>query len=531
MLAMALRTRTIGLPLALLSGALLGLSFPRYGHPAVAWIALAPLLVALCEGTMARAFGLGVAAGVVYFTGTLYWIVRVMAVYGGLPVWVAVLVDAALILFLALFPGIFAMVVRRATVAFGDMALAAAPLAWVATELGRTYLFGGFPWVLLGYSQVTVLPVAQLASVFGVYGISALVASVSAGLAIAARESSTPMVRATAGRRRPAGEWRRTARAYGPAAFAVLLVFAVAVWGSRRVAASEWTRAGDPIRVGLVQGNVDQSIKWDPSSATAIFAEYLRLTRQAIGEGAQVVLWPESSIPFRLEEDREAAEELRTIARQARVPVLVGSDQIERGSPMKLYNAAFLIEPDGTTGGVYRKIHLVPFGEYVPLKQVFFFAGHLVDAVSDFSPGQAISLLPVDGHLLSTAICYEIVYPNLVRQFVVNGSELLSTITNDAWFGDSSAPYQHFQQASMRAIEEGRYLVRAANTGISGIVDPYGRVVAESRLYEETVMVGTARFLHASTFYQRHGDIFAYAATVATLVLLLQSRTWRLSRN
>jgi apolipoprotein N-acyltransferase len=530
---MPLRSRTRGgAALAVLSGVLLAFSFPHYGHPAVAWIALVPLLVALAEGSLLRAFGLGVTTGAVYFAGTLYWISRVMVLYGDLPSAVALVINAALVAYLALFVAIFALVVRRSVIAFGPSALMAAPFVWVATELGRTYIFTGFPWVLLGYSQATVLPVAQLASIFGVYGVSALVASVSAGLAIVALRQEQ---RGQAGRARRAGQaaWSgqaaRVGRVYGPAIAAIALVLAVAAWGSWRAAKSEWTKIGDPIRVGLVQGNVDQALKMDTTAAaSSIFADYLRLTREAIREGADIVLWPESSIPFRMDEDRAAAEELRTIARQARVPILVGSDQIDRTvNPPRLYNSAFMIEADGTTGGVYRKIHLVPFGEYVPLQKVFFFAGHLVDAVSDFSPGTEAALLPVNGHLISTSICYEVVYPDLVRQFVAHGSELLTTITNDAWFGASSAPYQHFEQASMRAIEEGRYLVRSANTGISGIVDPYGRVLAASPIYEQKVIVGEARFLKTTTFYERHGDIFAYASAVITLLLLLQSRAWR----
>ena len=472
-----------------------------------------PLLVTLQRRSLQHAFALGLVTGAVYFTGTIYWITRVMVMYGNLQLWVAVLVNAALIAYLALFPALFAVVIRRSIVAFGPRALLAAPLVWVATELGRTYLFTGFPWVLLGYSQVTVLPIAQLASVCGVYGVSALVAMMSGALAFAS-------VRWTEAR-------RRKRQGYGP--FVPALIVVVAVWGGQRVAASDLTRAGDPVRVGLIQGNVDQAQKWDAASASAIFAEYLRMTREAINQGAEVVLWPESSTPFVFEEGRLEADQLRTLAREARVPILVGSDQIERGTPTKYYNAAFLVQADGFTGGVYRKMHLVPFGEYVPLKSVFFFAGRLVEAVSDFSPGDSAILLPVKGHLMSTAICYEIVYPDLVRQFVRNGSELLATITNDAWFGDTSAPYQHFAQASMRAIEEGRYLVRSANTGISGIVDPYGRVVGESRIYEPAVLVGEARFLRASTIYSRFGDLFAYASAVITLAMLLQSRTWRLS--
>jgi apolipoprotein N-acyltransferase len=307
------------------------------------------------------------------------------------------------------------------------------------------------------------------------------------------------------------------------------MVLVVAVWGSRRAATAAWTREGEPIRVGLIQGNVDQGEKWDATRAAAIFQDYLRLTRQSLGEGAQLVLWPESSTPFYFEEDQAAADQVRTLARQARVPILVGSDQIEwrvdngRRVPSKFFNAAFLVRADGSTAAVYRKMHLVPFGEYVPLKRLLFFAAPLVEAVSDFSEGEKPELLPLDGHRISTAICYEIVYPNLVRQFVAGGSELLTTITNDAWFGETSAPYQHFEQASMRAIEEGRYLVRSANTGVSGIVDPYGRVLERTAIYQQAVLVGEARFLRTSTFYSRHGDVLAYASMLATLLLVVAS--------
>jgi apolipoprotein N-acyltransferase len=251
------------------------------------------------------------------------------------------------------------------------------------------------------------------------------------------------------------------------------------------------------------------------------------MTRQAIREGAEFAIWPESSTPFRFEDDLLGAARIRALAQQARVPILFGSDQFvpgAHGAPMTFYNSAFLVTPDGTTGGVYRKMHLVPFGEYVPVKHLLFFAAPLVQAVSDFSAGDDAVLLPVAGHLISTAICYEVVYPDLVRQFVTGGSEMLTTITNDAWFGPTSAPYQHFEQASMRAIEMGRYLVRSANTGVSGIVDPYGRVVVRTAIFQRAVVVGQARFLRTSTFYARHGDILAYASVLVTVVLLVFAR-------
>ena len=431
-----------------------------------------------------------------------------MVVYGGLEWFVALLVNAALVAYLALFPAFFAVVLRRITMRFGPMALMTAPLVWIATELGRTYLLTGFPWVLLGYSQASVLPIAQLASVFGVYGVSALVVLVNAGFA--SLGASPP----------EGGHYGRII----PLATSLATVALVALWGASRLSSSTLTREGDPIRVGLIQGNVAQTEKWDPARGPSIFADYLRLTEQAIADGAQIVIWPEASTPFFFELETAKADQIRAIARGARVPILVGSDQVERGAMDRYFNSAFLLGPDGTTAAIYRKMHLVPFGEYVPLQKLLFFAERLVVAAGDFSAGDEETLFPVAGHHMSTAICYEIIYPDLVRRFASAGSELLSTITNDAWFGQTSAPYQHFAQASMRAIENGRYLVRSANTGISGVVDPYGRPLAQSRIFEQAVIVREVRFLRTSTLYTRIGDVLAYASAIVSLAMLVLAR-------
>jgi apolipoprotein N-acyltransferase len=458
--------------------------------------------------TLRAGFVLGFLTGLIYFTGTLYWITHVMTTYGNLPAAVAVPINVLLIAYLALFPALFGLLSVRLIQQFGGGGLLLTPMVWVATEVGRTKLLTGFPWVLLGYSQTTVLPIAQAASAAGVYGVSLLVSAVSAAIAAAfvprPRHSHASSVRSR----------------LAPLAIVALMVIATAAWGSRRIASRPWTREGEPIRVGLVQGNVDQAVKWDPASAARIFRDYIGYTRRAIFEGAQLVLWPESSTPFMFEEDPAGAMQLRRLAQQAKVTLLFGSDQIERGTPLRYYNSAFVIRPDGTTAGVYRKMHLVPFGEYVPFQRLLFFAAPLTEQVGTFSPGTRPELLPVDGHRASVAICYEVIYPALVRTFVTEGSELLTTITNDAWFGTTSAPYQHFEQAAMRAIETGRYLVRAANTGISGIVDPYGRVLSQTRLFQPAVVTGDARFLRTSTFYVRHGDVVAYGAVLVSFVLL-----------
>jgi apolipoprotein N-acyltransferase len=425
---------------------------------------------------------------------------------------VAVLVGALLMAYLALFVGVAAWVVAAGARAIGARALLLAPAAWVAGELGRTYVWSGFPWALLGYSQVTVLPIAQTASLVGVYGLSMLLALTSGALAYAL-----------------VTERRR----FVPLASVVALIAVLAIWGTWRIRDGALTRAGAPIRVGVVQGNISQEDKWAGSLRDAIMKRYIDLSRAALAEDAQFVLWPESSLPFYFELDPPGAAPIRRLAREGRAAFLIGSDQIEQvrlvpGQPPpaereRYYNAAFLVQPDGLTGGVYRKMHLVPFGEYVPLKDVLFFVGPLVEAVSDFSPGDTLSTLHVAGHRASTAICYEVVYPRLIAQFVDRGSELLTTITNDAWFGTSSAAYQHWDQAAMRSIEQGRYLARAANTGISGFVDPYGRVLARTALFEPAVQVREVRFITERTIYGRIGDSVAYAGLVIAMLTVAGS--------
>jgi len=477
----------------------------------VAWIALTPLLIAVVSlaptpgrGAL-RSFGLGLMTGVVYFAGTIYWTGGVMAQYGGLGLPVAALVAGLLVAYLALFPAFFALALHVATRKFGARALLLAPALWTATEYGRLTIFGGFPWVLLGYSQVTVLPVAQLAAVTGVFGLSWLVTMVSSAAAHATLA--------------------RDSRRWSPLAATVAVVSLVAVFGWWRLSDNRLTTTGRPLRVGLIQGNVPQDDKWEPARAADIFGRYLRLTRQAVGQGAELVIWPESATPFYFGPDPET-EVLRSVARESGISMLVGSDLWERtrGGPPKIYNAAFMIGRDGSTAGVYRKVHLVPFGEYVPMKDVLFFAAPLVQAVSDFSPGTTVVTLPIPAGSVSTAICYEVVYPSLIRDGVVAGSQLLTTITNDAWFGRSSAPWQHFAMASMRAIEEGRYLVRAANTGVSGMVDPYGRVRLASDLFVEGAWVVDARLLDDRTTYSRTGDLVAWLSVALLVAVVLPVR-------
>jgi len=439
-----------------------------------------------------------------------------MTTFGGLPTAGAVFAAGLLVAYLSLFPGVFALVVNRLHRRIGDRALMLAPCIWVTTELGRQYVWDGFPWALLGYSQVTTLPIAQFASVVGVYGLSGLLVLVSTAAAYVLVD--------------------RTSKRWRVALVTAALIVAIGMWGELRLRSSSLLSRGTPVRVAVLQGNIEQDEKWNPANREAIMARYLSMTRAVLAQGATFIMWPESATPLPFEQDILGGSAIRRLAVESRATFLIGSDQVE---PIKTaapsekiqsrsYNAAFLVKPDGTVGAVYRKMHLVPFGEYVPLQSVFFFAGPIIGAVAEFSsftPGEVPVLLPVGDHIASTAICYEVIYPDLIRRFVRDGSELLTTITNDAWYGRSSAAYQHWDQASMRAIEEGRYLARAANTGISGFVDPYGRIIEKTQLFVQASVVRDIRFISDRTVYSRIGDLVAWLSLVVTVAALLV--TWR----
>jgi len=476
-------------------------------------VSLTPLLVAVAMNaaqgrSLWRHFRLGAATGVVYFCGTLYWLAQVMATFGDLHPAVAGLLAFGLAAYLSVFVGAFSCLAGLSVRTWGARGIWLAPAFWVATEWLRAWLGAAFPWVLLGSSQTPVLPVAQLASVTGVYGLSALVALVGTAAAALAI-------------RRDGGTWRKVL-------MTVLLLVAVATWGAWRLGRSELTTHGRPLRIGLLQGNVAQEAKTNPAFRDAITERYITLSRQAIASGAQLVLWPEASTPFYFDIESAMAEPVRRLAAQAHVPFVVGTDELERGqngSPDRYYNTAVLVDANGKSRETYRKILLVPFGEYVPFKALLFFVGPLVENVSDFSAGTDPVVFDADGVRFSVAICYEAIYARMARTFVDRGAELLTTITNDAWFSTSSAAYQHFDQAALRAVEQGRYLVRAANTGFSGAVDPYGRVITRTKLFEAASVTVDVRLLSGRTIYGLTGDVVAYLALLlsATVVAI----AWR----
>jgi len=505
--------------LALLSGALLALSFPRYGHGALGLIALVPWLVALSGWmrrpghwpghTASRGAWLGTITGVVFYSGTLYWTSATVGTFGGLPLPLAIGAAFLLVLYMSAYVAAAGAVTAILVARLGWIGLPLGATAWVALEYVRGFLIGGFPWIPLGNTLIDLLPLAQMASVGGIYLLSLFVGLVNAGFALMLMVAPRLRLRVLAA--------------------TLALVAVPALWGAARLGDGRLLSSGTPVRVGLVQANVLQVDKWNRAKSGEILQKYMSLSTRAVEAGARVVLWAESATPFLFDEDVTGQTEMRSFVQALGVPLLFGSDEIEHEPQVRFFNSAFMLDGAGATAAVYRKMHLVPFGEWVPFKHALFFVKPLVEAVADFSPGTRVTMMPVDGHMVSTAICYEVTYPGLMREAVQQGSELLTTITNDAWYGESSAPFQHFEMAAVRAIEQGRYLVRAANTGITGIVDPYGRIVTRTALGDTTVVVGDVRFLQERTVYATIGDVVAFASGLLTLLALLAAtlrRPW-----
>ena len=488
-----------------LSGLLMALAFPLAGLGWLAWLALVPLFVVISH----RPWRAGFSAGVVFFAVTLYWLNLVMTVYGHLPWALSIVAYLLLATYLALFWAATCWCVVRIRNAFSLPFPLVAAVCWVAFEYVRNGLFTGFPWANIGYSQIDCSWIVQSADLFGVYGLAAMVIAVNAQLA----------------------EWIVTFRNHQAISWRGGLVVALFVamqlgYGCWRLSACPF--AQEPLRVGLVQGSIDQSLKWDPAHLQQTLDRYRRLSEQA--DQPDLLVWPESATPFFYQNGGNRASQVRAVPRRQQAFLLFGSPSYQRQESeqeVDYFNSAYLLSPQAQLLGRSDKVHLVPFGEYVPLWGMFGLVEKLAVGIGDFSPGQ-LQPLSMNGHQLGVLICYEAIFPELARKLVARGAQVLVNITNDAWFGDSAAPWQHLDMARMRAVENRVWLLRSANTGVSALVDPFGRVVAQSRLFEPALVEGTAYFQQGGSLYTRTGDSLPRLLVIVVLLWLWQTRKKKL---
>jgi apolipoprotein N-acyltransferase len=517
------------LVLAGASGLFIPLSFPKSDLELLAWIALVPLHWALDGKTKVHAFWIGWLSGTIAFTGMMAWVVTAMTTYGKVPLPISYAILLLLTAYLGLYVGLYAagaVWFRSLIPRYGFFVF---PCLWVTLELIRTYALSGMPWGLLGYSQYRQIEIIQIADHMGVYGVSFLIVLVNVALA-EFLSWLMPYFR----------NFRPARLPWELAAMASLLV--TLSWQYGLVTLSETPFSDIPrssISVGVVQPNVDQAVKWDTAYREETLARFDRLTEK-LGRATDLVVWPEAATPFVFEREPVYQLQLMALANRAQAPILFGSPALRFYPDRRPYlmNSAYLLAPDGQLLGRYDKHHLVPFGEYIPFKSSFLsFLDKLVEGIGDFEPGTGPTVLTLTPKPKSAttgtagttlrpinfgvAICYEVIFPNLVRQFAANGAEFLVTVTNDAWFGPSAAASQHFSMVVFRSVENHLAFARSANTGISGFIDPFGRIVEATPIFTEQAVKATMQVWRPYTFYSRHGDVFAYGCAIICALLFL----------
>ncbi|MFC6644748.1 apolipoprotein N-acyltransferase [Granulicella cerasi] len=500
--------------LATLSALLQWLPFPIAGPVPLwrrlfCWFCLVPLLFALLgkdrDGkplSTKSAACVGYLCGVLWYLGNCYWIYPTMHVYGALPSPVAFVILILFALYLGLYHALFGALIgwlrNRGSV---QVALFAVPFAWVALELARARITG-FPWDLLGYTQIDNLALTRFAPVTGVMGLSFLVAAINALWLARWRVRS--------------GLLQRTIF-LGTAVLVVLLTAAEATWHPQPISATH--------RAVLLQDNLSVGAEAGPRETREQLLDNLtHLSQRTLAAAGKVdlIAWPEAPADF-IDDDPAFRETLSSLAKSADAPVIANSIAMQRNAAApelaKVYNAASYFAADGSYQGRYDKMHLVPFGEYTPYKDLFFFAGHLLDNVGTFTPGAEQTLLHHDGQAIGVFICYESIFGTEVRELAKSGASVLLNLSDDGWYGDSSAPWEHLDMARMRAIENNRWLLRSTNTGVTTVIDPYGRMGASLPRHQRGALVASFGYVTGTTFYTRHGDWLGWLCVIVTLAI------------
>jgi apolipoprotein N-acyltransferase len=496
---------------AIAGGLLLTAAFPPMGLAGCAWVALVPLLWAVRNVGPKKAFAMGFLAGLVHYLTLVHWLTVTMVSYGHLPVALSYLLLALLAVYLGLYIALFCgvgvwLAARSVWLVPGLAAL------WVVLEYLRTILFTGFPWALLGYSQHRSLYWIQIADVLGVYGVSFTLVLANLALFFCLLYIIKQNLQGH----------RVTGRDLA-AVLSLAGIWLTGVWlyGHYRLIHLETEVRNAPVlSVAVVQGNIDQSLKWDGGYQEITIDKYVALSATTMQDQPDLIVWPETAAPFYMFYNHHLTRLLVNGLQPLGTHFLIGSPSFRYNkNDVDYFNTAYLLDPLGNEIGRYDKVHLVPYGEYVPLQRYMPFVGKMVEQVGDFKTGAIGQTLTWEGsRALGVLICYEVIFPVLARQTVRNGADVLINITNDAWFGRTGAPYQHFQMAVFRAVENRRSLARAANTGISGFIEPSGRIAGATELFADRVLTRRLPLLQTKTLYQRFGDWFAWFCVVLVAI-------------
>jgi apolipoprotein N-acyltransferase len=478
------------------TGFLLAASFPKADQGFLAWIAFVPLIAFFYQASNpAQAFWGGFIAGAVQLFFLQIWIPSVLAQYGDLSVVLAWLAYGLMLILLSLFPAAACFITKLLIRRGGDSYLLSFPFIWIAVEYAQNYFpFGGYPWLLTGYSQSKYLRLIQIADLTGVFGISFLILFFNAALFWTGLHRKRGWVAA----------W--------PLISAASLTVLSLLYGANSF--HRWNSINPNFRAAMLQGNISFN---DPEKVMIDKFKngYARMADRLKSPHPDLLIIPESPSPVAFEYDSEYRQNLERLASSFSMGLVFNNIREEKAqADTRYFNSAYFIGRDGKLLDVYDKMHLVPFGEYIPMKDIFSFFRTISRDVSAFSPGRNYRIAKIGDRSANAVICFEIIFPDLVRRFVKKGSQLILNLTNDGWYGDSSAPFQHLSIARWRAIENRRYLLRAANSGISAFIEPTGRLQTSTGILQQAVCEGRFAFVPQQTFYTRYGDVFVFLCAI-----------------
>lgn len=507
-------SRKYSVLLAVVSGLLTAFAFPaRFGSLMLpdlgflAWFSLVPLFVAIYHASLRRTFTLTFITAFIYHGIALYWLYKALTEYGKLSPLVTVLVLALMMTILAVYVSLAPAWTRWFRKRWGGSSIYLLPTAWVTVMIIRNYFpAGGFPWANISHTQAGYPIIIQNADLFGVYGLAFFMIMVNQLLA-----------ELVIG-------WGEAKKLHlGIKALAAVVIFSVVLaYGWYRMETIQTRSPSDrTIRVALVQGNIPQEEKWNDKMLAENFEVYSRYMNWISSGDITLTIWPESAYPYvvPLKANKLNAEKFGLNPEKKNSSwLLFGALLVDKvGNEEKMYNSSILVDNAGDIKGFYHKGHLVPFGEYVPFRKLLFFAKKLVAPVGDFVAGKGAFPLTMKDFKIGPLICYEDVFPEISREMVVNGANILINMTNDAWYGWTSAAYQHLSTSVFRAVENRRYVLRATNTGVTAVIDPRGKVELESRLFTRGVMATGVSLFNGVTVYDRIGDLFAYLCALVVL--------------
>lgn len=491
--------------LCFISSFLLILSYPEFDFWGLAWIGLIPMMFALDGKKKMEAFKIGYAAGILFFSGTLYWFIY-SASSAGLPAFLGIFAVVPMVLYLALYWGFFAVMYVGFSKRSENWKLVLYPCAWVVLEFMRDRLFTGFGWVSLGHSQYLFLPLIQIADIAGVFGVSFLVVMGNYFFKTVLTACFSSQIR------------QRLKELYLVAAAITVLIFAIFGYGVFRF---NTVNANGYMRVAVVQASIPQKMKWvqTPSVKKWILGQHYLLTEEAARNSPDLVVWPEVSFPGYLWESEDLFDEVKSFVNKINIPLLIGIVTREKDD---YHNSALLISKNGEVVAKYHKLYLVPFGEYIPFRKYYPWISNFIP-IADFSPGKEETLFPAflpagkeSSLYYSVLICFEDTVSSVARRLSRKGAHLLVNMTNDAWFQDTKEPFLHLQAAVFQAVQNRRTVVRAANTGVSCFINQFGQIYGTVRdadgkkTYVPGLSVERVALNDTKTFHTKFGDVFTY---------------------